>query len=77
MVKKTIIEIIIKILMLIIIIAITMIIIIIDMLLTCCKIGNGEIQSDMSEGNLRKRQNRWKRAIPMNHEPFPFPCITA
>ena len=76
MVKKTIIEIIIKILMLIIIIAITMIIII-DMLLTCCKIGNGEIQSDMSEGNLRKRQNRWKRAIPMNHEPFPFPCITA
>ena len=76
MVKKAIIEIIIKILMLIIIIAIT-IIIIIDMLLTCCKIDNGEIQSDMCEGNLRKRQNRWKRAIPMNHEPFPFPCITA
>ena len=42
-------------------------IIIIDMLLTCCKIDNGEIQSDMCEGNLRKRQNRRKRAIPMNH----------
>ena len=38
------------------IIAIT-IIVIIDILLTWCKIDNGEIQSDISEENLRKRQN--------------------
>ena len=49
--------------MLIIIKAITMIIII-DMLLTCCKIDNGEIQSDMCEGNLRKVKIAGKEQFP-------------